>query len=468
MTNKSKMTLLPINGTDHLDKSNNEYAIYTALNRGIPSAWDGQKDGNRKALYILKKHTKEIKTISLAGEMISSGLYLHGDAAAAGGISGLAAHYKNNLPLIEGIGNFGSRKQPGAYGAPRYTYVNQSSVTKEVLYPDIDLSPMKPNYDGSVMEPKHFLPIVPIGLLNGAEGMAMGFSTNIFPHSFSDIIQATIDVLDGKMPALIPKYDCFNSDYPIVLAKNKFEFVGDVEIINDQTVAITNLPPNYTVEKIMEKLYDMSDDPNSPVRDIEEDSNDSILIVVKFERGTCKNWDKDDAIDFLELYKRDTQRLVMVDWDGETIRQFTSAEQYVIEFVEKRFGFYVVRYQTYLDETLHKLAQWSLVKACYDGNLPGKLKKFNSKQELVDEISSINNKKKCGANKKQIESVASLPTYRWVKDNYQEVLDKITSLEEDRDYYEELLDDHDLIWAIYREEVNALQAKTYDTGREAV
>ena len=177
--------------TTFIKDSSREYSIYVCQSRGIPSISDGLKDAQRKALDVIKPIGDKIKTISLAGLMISSNRYLHGDAAACDTISLMAAPYCNNVPLLSGIGAFGTRVGPDDWGAPRYTYVKKNSFTESLVFQDYDIVPMKENYDGSVLEPRHFLPLIPLVLLNGVSGIAVGWSTEILPHSLSGLIDAT-------------------------------------------------------------------------------------------------------------------------------------------------------------------------------------------------------------------------------------------------------------------------------------
>lgn len=86
-----------------------EFAIYTAQNRAIPSLADGIKDGQRKFLWMIRNTADKIKTVALASSAIGYGIYVHGDASAADTVSLMAAPYVNNIPLLDGIGNFGSR-----------------------------------------------------------------------------------------------------------------------------------------------------------------------------------------------------------------------------------------------------------------------------------------------------------------------------------------------------------------------
>ena len=111
--------------SNFIKDTSREYSIYVCQCRGIPSVTDGIKSAQRKALFVMKSKTDKLKTISLAGDMISSNIYLHSDAAACDTISLMAAPYCNNVPFLHGIGAFGTKIGPTDWGAPRYTYLKK-------------------------------------------------------------------------------------------------------------------------------------------------------------------------------------------------------------------------------------------------------------------------------------------------------------------------------------------------------
>ena len=123
------------NASDYILDTSREYSIYVCENRAIPKVADGLKDAQRKALWLMRNKNEKIKTVALAGQMISENLYLHGDQSAAGSISMLAAPYVNNVPLLDGIGSFGTRVAPvEGIGAPRYTYVKRGKAAQELMF----------------------------------------------------------------------------------------------------------------------------------------------------------------------------------------------------------------------------------------------------------------------------------------------------------------------------------------------
>lgn len=440
------------NTTEYIKSTSRDYSIYVCQSRGIPSVCDGLKDAQRKALFIMKPKSDKIKTISLAGEMISSNIYLHGDASAAETLSLMAATYCNNVPFLHGIGAFGTKVGPTDWGAPRYTYLKKYAITDALIYPDYDIIPLKENYDGSVMEPKHFLPLIPLVLLNGISGIAVGWSTEILPRSMDDLINATIAAIDNKdIPTLAPKYDFLHCGVRNV-GGNSWEFTGKVRI-DGNTVWVEELPPDLSLEKFKARLNQFEEE--DKIQTYIDRSTKEIKIEVRFKRGTINGWAREKAIDFLKLRSKTTERIVVLDWDGNNIKQYESAEGLVKEFVEWRLGFYTVRYQRMVDNVTYQLNFNKALKACYDGKLPAFLPKANNKAEVVAEIERLT--AKITLADEQVQRIASLPSYRWAKDGYQEILDNIAELTATLAEYQGILADPVKQRAIYKSEIMALK-----------
>lgn len=439
--------------TSFIKDTSREYSIYVCQSRGIPSVSDGLKDAQRKALFVMKTINDKIKTISLAGRMISENIYLHGDAAAADTVSLMAAPYCNNVPFLAGIGAFGTRIGPTDWGAPRYTYVKKNSHTDGLIYQDYDIVPLKENYDGSVQEPKHFLPLIPLVLLNGVSGIAVGWSTEILPRSLSNLIDATLAAIDGKkkLPELLPCYEYLHTTVRGI-GDNAYEFVGKAEI-DGSTVIVTELPPDLSLEKFKARLNKMEDE--EQIQTYIDRSTKDIKVEVRFKRGTINGWTVDKAIDFLKLRSKTTERLVVLDWDGNNIKQYENAEKLIRDFVEWRLGFYTVRFNKLISDATYQL-NWNLaLKACYDKGLPSFLPKAANRAEIIEKIIAFTDK--IDIDDGQRDRIAALPSYRWAKDAYEDVIKNINDLRDTISSYQDILADPAKLRAIYRQEVAALK-----------
>jgi len=439
--------------SEYILSTSRDYSIYVCQNRGIPSVSDGLKDSQRKALFILKRVSGEIKTISLVGNLISSNLYLHSDSSAADMISLMAAPYANNITLMQGIGSFGTRVGPNDWGAPRYTYVQKSNYTEQLVYTDYDIIPMKENYDGSVLEPVHFLPLIPMVLLNGVSGIAVGWSTDILPHRLCDIVDATIAAIDGKKwEPLKPCFEYLDCQVK-TLSENSWEFTGKVRK-DGNVIWVEELPPDLSLEKFKARLNDMED--ADAIANYVDRSTDHIKVEIKFKRGVIDKWSIDDCINYLKLRTKASQRLVVLDWDGTNIRQFANTTELITEFVKWRLGFYVKRYEKLIQDLTVDLNFNLALKLCYEQKLPEFLPKAADRAGVMTQVKNIVGTRVV-LTPEQYDRIVGLPSYRWAKNGYQEVVDRVRALEGEIAGYQKILSDPAAIKKIYKTEVAALK-----------
>ena len=233
------------------------YSMYTLQSRAIPAITDGLKAGGRRSLWTARDG-KKYKTATLAGGVMP--LHPHGECSGA--INTLAAPYGNNIPLFKGDGAFGTLINPTAYGASRYTGVSTSLFSNEVLFKDIEVVPMTENYDSTLEEPVHFLPLIPVALLNPSEGIAVGFATNILPRTLDDIIAVQLAHLKGKKcsVALTPKFTPLNAishHHEETVGGIAYYFSGELTRKDTTTLVITRLPYGQTHDKVTKKIDDL-------------------------------------------------------------------------------------------------------------------------------------------------------------------------------------------------------------------
>jgi DNA gyrase/topoisomerase IV subunit A len=446
-----------MDSSTYLKDTSREYAIYVCSSRAIPAIQDGLKTGQRIALWLLRNRSDKIKTVALGGEMAAQKLYVHGDVSANNAINLLAAPYKNNLNLIEGLGQFGSRVAPvEGIGAPRYTEVRRSKAAQAFLYNDLDLVPLIDNYDGSNKQPKHFLPLIPTVLLNGVEGVAVGWSTSILPRSFKGLLQATLDALDERkvLRGLDPHHERYRLSMKI-LAPNKYEFSGQAVIEDTSTVRITELPTGLSIDAFRERLIAMED--SDVIQTFIDRSTESIDVVVKFKRGAVKDWDVDMVLDFFKLREKVTERIVVVDWSGSAIKTYSDPQDLVRDFVTWRLGWYRTRFEKKRDDAGRELVYWQALKALFEGGFTKKLGTFDNRKALEDSALAILTKAKIEISDSDLDRIVNLPTFRWTKDFEADVAKKIKSISDDITEYLRLLADETALTDVYRAELNELK-----------
>lgn len=447
-----------ISSSEFILKESREYSLYVCSTRAIPSVIDGLKHIQRIALWVLKDRNDKLKTYSLSGLLGYLKLNVHGESAANDAISLLAAPYKNNVCLIEGLGQFGSRIAPDddGIGAPRYTEVRRSKAAEAFLYNDINLVPLEDNYDGSNKAPKHFLPLIPTILLNGVSGIAVGWSTEILPRSLKSLIEATKLSLQGKpIPTIKPYYNMYNITVEATDKPNQWEYTGKVEIIDTSTVKVTEIPPGTSIENFRSRLIDMEE--NDQILNFIDRSTEKIDITIKMKRGSVKDWTEQIAIDFFKIKEKTTERIVAIDWNGNSIRQYETAEELIVDFANWRLQWYTKRFQKLLDDTNNEILFWYTLSALFKHDFPNKLGKFDSKQKIEFEINEIAEKEKIGTELSHIERIVNLPTYRWTIEFKGEVDKRIKVLEDDISDYISILASPEKLKKIYMSELSNLE-----------
>ena len=185
----------------YAEESYLNYAMYVILDRALPNVGDGLKPVQRRILYAMSElgldaSSKYKKSARTVGDVIGK-FHPHGDSAAYEAMVLMAQNFSFKYPLVDGQGNWGSQDDPKSFAAMRYT---ESKLTN---FANLLISELKsgtvdwqPNFDGSLLEPVIFPSKIPMILLNGTSGIAVGMATDIPSHNINEIIDATIKILD--------------------------------------------------------------------------------------------------------------------------------------------------------------------------------------------------------------------------------------------------------------------------------
>ncbi|MCB9714964.1 MAG: DNA gyrase subunit A [Myxococcales bacterium] len=197
MASESKTAL---NIEDEMRSSFLDYAMSVIIARALPDARDGLKPVHRRILYAMHQlrntHQQPYKkSARVVGDVIGK-YHPHGDSAVYDALVRLAQDFSMRYPLVDGQGNFGS-VDGDSPAAMRYTEVRMQRLTAELLA-DIDKDTVDwvPNYDEKELEPSVLPTKLPNLLLNGAVGIAVGMATNIPPHNLTEVVDATIALID--------------------------------------------------------------------------------------------------------------------------------------------------------------------------------------------------------------------------------------------------------------------------------
>ena len=271
------------------------YSMAVIIGRAIPSLTDGMKPVQRRILTAmewlrLKPEGRYMKSARVEGEVMGK---LHPHGSSYGAMVTLAAPWNNNLPLIDGHGNWGSSTDGAA--SSRYTECKLSSFAWECLLDDSDTWQTVDNYDGTLQEPTELNVKIPAVLLNGQEGIGVGFATKIPPHSLRDICD---HITKGSLltPSFPTQCEIINDEgltqyintgsgtlrlRAIMAPPEEEKTRGKTRT----TLRFTNLPPNTNPEKLGLQIKDGLErgklDGITAVTDESDRTGDRLAIVAK-------------------------------------------------------------------------------------------------------------------------------------------------------------------------------------------
>lgn len=255
-----------------------EYAMSVVKSRALPEVTDGQKPVQRRILYAmwqlgLTHGNKPVKSARIVGEILGK-YHPHGDASAYDAMVRIAQDFSLRYPLVDGHGNFGSRDGDGA-AAMRYTEA-RLTVLAELLLSELDKGTVDfiPNYDGTFLEPQILPARLPMLLLNGASGIAVGMATDIPSHNLVEVATAAIalikksELTTASLLDIIPGPD-FPGGGQIISAQKdilqayetgrgsiKVRCRWEIEELarGQWQIIITELPHDTSTQKILEEI----------------------------------------------------------------------------------------------------------------------------------------------------------------------------------------------------------------------
>ena len=287
----------------YAEESYLNYAMYVILDRALPNVGDGLKPVQRRILYAMSElgldaSSKYKKSARTVGDVIGK-FHPHGDSAAYEAMVLMAQNFSFKYPLVDGQGNWGSQDDPKSFAAMRYT---ESKLTN---FANLLISELKsgtvdwqPNFDGSLLEPVIFPSKLPIILLNGTSGIAVGMATDIPSHNINEVIDATIKVLEKPKSDLndllkIIKGPDFSNDAPIIASSDELHEMyltgrGGFKIQSQwkqekNEIIINALPYQASGSKILEQIAEQMLNKKLPmVVDLadEGDHQDPVRLVI--------------------------------------------------------------------------------------------------------------------------------------------------------------------------------------------
>src|SRR5271155_2187163 len=300
----------PVNIEDEMKKSYLDYSMSVIIGRALPDVRDGLKPVHRRILYTMQQmglqpNKATRKCARIVGDVMGK-YHPHGNLAVYDALVRLAQTWSMRYPLIFGQGNFGSVDgDPPA--ADRYTEAKLAQVATALLE-DLDKETVdfRPNYDGSEVEPDVLPTRIPNLLINGSDGIAVGMATKIPPHNLTEIVDATITLINDPNAQLaeILKF-VQGPDFPTAgvihgragvfeayrTGRGRFMMRAKAAIENiskdRQAIIVTEIPYQVNKARLVERIAQLVNDKDiEDISDIRDESDrDGMRIVVELKRG---------------------------------------------------------------------------------------------------------------------------------------------------------------------------------------
>jgi topoisomerase IV subunit A len=265
-----------------VDRGFLDYASYVIRDRAIPNLADGLKPVQRRILWALheKDDGRYIKVANVVGHAMQ--YHPHGDASIGDALVIMA----NKRYLIDRQGNYGNVFTGDPPAAPRYIECRLTELARNEIFND-EITDFVPSYDGRNKEPVVLPSKLPLLLMLGTEGIAVGMSARILPHNFPELLEAQIAILKKQSFKCLPDFQTGG----LMDARGYKDGTGEIKVrakikIKDEsTVLITQIPPTTTTDSLMGSIEDASRKGKIKVKSVDDFTAEDVEIQVKAPSG---------------------------------------------------------------------------------------------------------------------------------------------------------------------------------------
>jgi topoisomerase-4 subunit A len=292
-----------------VDRGFLDYASYVIRDRAIPNLTDGLKPVQRRIMWALheKDDGRFIKVANVVGHTMQ--YHPHGDASIGDALVVLA----NKRYLIEGQGNYGNIFTGDPAAASRYIECRLTELARTELFND-EITDFIPSYDGRNREPVTLPSKLPVTLMLGTEGIAVGLSARILPHNFPELLEAQIAILKKQPFKCLPDFPTGGlmdaRDYQD--GKGSVKVRARIKVKDESTVLITEIPPTTTTDSLIGSIEDAVRKGKLKVRSINDFTSETVEIEIKCPAGVDAEKMEDALYAFTDCEATIASRIVVI------------------------------------------------------------------------------------------------------------------------------------------------------------
>lgn len=416
--------------------------------RSIPAVTDGMKIAQRKAVYGTQLRGEKaglVQVERLASMVAASTQYHHGVASLASTIVGMANNYpgSNNLNLFVPEGQFGSRLTMES-AAHRYIETHLSDHFRK-LFPKADDAILEHHEDdGERIEPKTYAPLLPLVLVNGAQGTGTGHACLIMSYNPQEIVSACLTVLCGKKLKkgnLVPWFNGFSGKVERVEETGQVVITGKLEVVNTTTIKISEIPIGTYLDQYKAHLNKLED--SGFIKDYEDRSTESGFdFTITCPRSTTV-LEEDELYKKFKLISRDTENFTVWSPEG-VLKKYSCAEDIIEVFVPWRLDMMEKRRLHIIADLKEQVRLQSEIVRFINFYLANTgLFKNTGKQQLISTLLE--------ADFVDYERLLSMPIWNLTRDKIEELEHKLVDLKKQLTKIEE-----DTAPEMYKRELRAL------------
>ncbi|HNA61938.1 MAG TPA: DNA topoisomerase IV subunit A [Rhabdochlamydiaceae bacterium] len=313
-----------------------QYASYVILDRAIPNVVDGLKPVQRRILETLWRQNDEKlhKVANIVGQTMQ--FHPHGDAPIYEALVNLA----NKGYLMDRQGNFGNIYTGDPSAAARYIETRLSPLARETLF-NPDITETLPSYDGRNQEPITLPAKIPLLLMQGAEGIAVGMSTRILPHNFTELLEAEIAYLEDRPFKIYPDFPTGGimdrSEYD--KGRGKVKLRAKIDVKDAKTLVIREICYGTTTESLIRTIDEAAKKGKIKIEAINDYTAQQVEIEIKLPRGQYADEILDALYGFTECeVTLNSQVMVIKDnhpWETDVHEILTYNANSLVEFLRR-------------------------------------------------------------------------------------------------------------------------------------
>lgn len=482
-TQDNQKGIIPRSITSEMRESFLDYAMSVITDRALPDIRDGLKPVHRRILYAMHEKglvfgAKFRKSAVVVGDVLGN-YHPHGDVAVYDSMVKMAQPFSLRYPLVIGQGNFGSIDGDPA-AAMRYTEAKMSRLSAELLR-DIDKETVnfRPNYDGTRKEPSVLPTAVPNLLLNGTLGIAVGMATNIAPHNLSEVVDATVHLVDNKDATTEELMEFIKGpDFPTgaimygqkdilqayTTGRGGIVVRGEAEITEDKKgvaqIVITSIPYRVNKAELIIKIADLVREKTlEGIKGIRDESANDIRIVIDLKQGSHP----EKVLNFLYKHTQleesfHVNMVALVNGVPQTLALKSFLEEFIIHRID------VIRRRTQFDLTKAEDREHILLglKKALD-HIDEIITLIRESKDAVEAHANL--MKKFKFSEKQATAILEMRLQKLAGLERKKVLDELKQIQELIVELKEILGSEKKVRGIIKTELGEIKAKYGDERR---